>query len=49
MDETDEKKNPLIKPCKCSGSMKYIHYLCLLHWLKNKILVETNFFENNQF
>ena len=29
--------NPLIKPSKCSGSMKYIHINCLIHWIKTKI------------
>ncbi len=24
--------NPLISPCKCSGTMKYIHLLCLKQW-----------------
>jgi len=26
------KDNPLIRPCKCSGSMKFIHKLCLQKW-----------------
>ena len=34
-DSTDE--NPLIYPCICSGSMKYIHYECLKNWLNSKI------------
>ena len=34
-DSTDE--NPLISPCKCKGSMKYIHYKCLKNWLNSKI------------
>ena len=34
-DSTDE--NPLICPCKCKGSMKYIHYKCLKNWLNSKI------------
>lgn len=25
-------ENPLINPCKCSGTMKYIHLLCLRQW-----------------
>ena len=29
--------DPLISPCKCSGTMKYIHLNCLKEWLKNKI------------
>ena len=44
MEEIHEKNNPLIKPCKCSGSMKYIHYGCLLHWLKTKVLISNNGF-----
>lgn len=31
-----EDNNPLISPCKCSGSMKYIHYGCLKSWLDSK-------------
>ena len=49
MEEMDKKNNPLIKPCKCSGSMKYIHYECLLHWLKTKILISKNIYNNNGF
>ena len=44
MEEIDGKNNPLIKPCKCSGSMKYIHYGCILHWLKTKVLISNNDF-----
>lgn len=29
--------DPLISPCKCSGSMKWIHLDCLRRWLSNKI------------
>ena len=35
--ETNENKNPLICPCICKGSMKYIHYLCLKNWLNLKV------------
>lgn len=28
--------NDLIQPCKCSGSMKYIHFSCLQTWLMSK-------------
>jgi len=31
-EETSSKDNPLIRPCKCSGSMKFIHKLCLQKW-----------------
>ena len=28
----DDSKEPLIVPCSCSGSMKYIHTSCLQKW-----------------
>lgn len=35
-DETT-LENPLISPCKCAGTMRYIHLLCLREWLKNRL------------
>lgn len=29
----DEQQSRLIFPCKCNGSMKYVHELCLLEWM----------------
>jgi len=42
--EEDDKDDPLLQPCICHGSMKYIHFNCLKHWLKTNtfILVEEN-------
>ena len=34
--------NPLISPCNCKGSMKYIHYICLKNWLNSKIESEID-------
>ena len=36
--------NPLVQPCNCSGSLKYIHLNCLKHWLNTKSCtkVESN-------
>ena len=34
--------NPLISPCKCSGSVKYIHLNCLRKWLTTKILSKVS-------
>ena len=36
-EESNPEKNPLICPCICKGSMKYIHYLCLKNWLNLKV------------
>ena len=49
MSEADSNFNPLIKPCKCSGSMKYIHFKCLLHWLKTKIQIDKSEYIENEF
>ncbi len=49
MGETNSIIDPLIKPCKCSGSMKYIHLKCLLHWLKTKIQVDKSEYIENDF
>ena len=43
--ETNSSKNPLICPCICKGSMKFIHYLCLKNWLNLKI--ESELGSNN--
>ena len=37
------QKNPLIFPCICKGSMKYIHYYCLKNWLNLKIESELGY------
>ena len=49
LEEENKKLNPLIKPCKCSGSMKYIHYECLLHWLRTKLIMNKRSVVDNGF
>ena len=44
-DTTNE--NPLICPCVCKGSMKYIHYECLKNWLNSKIEEEISVDSDN--
>ena len=39
-EDLDDPINPLLQPCICSGSMKYIHYTCLKHWINNKCYVQ---------
>ena len=34
---SNSQGNPLINPCKCSGSVQFIHLQCLKTWLKVKI------------
>ena len=33
----EEEDNPLAQICRCIGSVKFIHILCLQKWLKNKL------------
>ena len=37
-DETDD--NPLVQPCICSGSMKYIHLSCLKTWINTSVNIK---------
>jgi E3 ubiquitin-protein ligase DOA10 len=29
--------NPLLNSCECDGSVRYVHYECLKHWLNQKM------------
>ena len=42
MGEFYDEKNPLIAPCKCSGSLKYIHLACIQKWIFGKIDFESH-------
>ena len=44
--EEDDEENPLVQPCICQGSMKYIHLNCLKHWLKTNTYV---LFDSNEY
>ena len=48
-EEESNIENPLIQPCQCSGSLKYIHLNCLLHWLSTKILIKKTFFSGKNY
>lgn len=41
-DANNDPENPLISPCKCSGSMKAIHIGCLRIWLSRKENVKSS-------
>lgn len=32
----EEPGNPIISPCNCTGSVKYIHLECIKEWLEGK-------------
>ena len=42
--EEENELNPLIQPCLCSGSLKYIHLECLRKWIgtRNWTQIENN-------
>ncbi len=42
-----EMESPLIQPCSCSGTMRYIHLICLQKWLKSKVVSKTSSSENS--
>jgi len=35
-DQASKHVNPLISPCSCTGSLKFIHLVCLKEWLEGK-------------
>ena len=32
LDDTETLENPLLSPCPCTGSIRYVHHLCLKRW-----------------
>ena len=38
LTDCSDSANPLISPCKCSGSMKFIHLECLRDWMKSRMI-----------
>lgn len=35
--DEQSSENPLLSSCKCDGSVRFIHFACLKHWLKQKL------------
>lgn len=44
LESTDSSEDPLINPCKCSGSMGSVHLNCFDQWLDSKFEIEKNEF-----
>ena len=42
---SSDYENPLVSPCKCSGSMRFIHYKCLKHCIEVNLTkkIEQNY------
>lgn len=41
-NDLEDPKNPVISPCKCSGSMKFVHLQCLKSWIRRRISVKES-------
>ena len=41
-DPVADFDNPLVQPCLCSGSLKYIHLNCLKQWLNTKSITKID-------
>jgi hypothetical protein len=39
-EDEDALNNPLFSPCKCAGTMKYIHLNCLQDWLNSRMITK---------
>jgi len=42
LSNTNEPTNPFISLCKCTGSMRFIHYECLKKWMAVKLVTKEN-------
>ena len=39
---TNEPSSPLISPCNCTGSLRYVHLTCLQKWIMSKVQLSIN-------
>jgi len=49
LGEQGDGEDPFFSPCQCSGTMKYIHVLCLQKWLKSKLHVKQTGFSTSVY
>lgn len=42
LERNESEDNPLLTPCKCAGTMKFIHLECLQKWLRGKTIIKQN-------
>jgi hypothetical protein len=40
--KTNDKRNPLWKPCKCKGTSAYVHKICLTKWRMTTLRVDQD-------
>ena len=42
LNNYDRENNPLMSMCKCSGGIKFTHFLCIKTWMKTKLVFVEN-------
>ena len=42
LEKSEGEENPLLTPCKCAGTMKFIHLKCLQKWLRGRTVMKQN-------
>lgn len=42
LEDFQSSSNPLISPCKCTGSMQFIHFNCLQEWVRSRLDIRRN-------
>ena len=42
LSDSQTLEDPLISPCKCAGTMKFIHLKCLREWLQSRLNIKQS-------
>jgi len=42
LSDQQTPEDPLISPCKCAGTMKFIHLKCLREWLQSRLNIKQS-------
>ena len=42
LNESNTLEDPLLSPCKCSGSLKFVHFKCLQIWIQSRLHLDKN-------
>ena len=40
--DSNEKDNPLVHLCSCSGGIRFAHYFCIKKWMETKLIIKEN-------
>lgn len=42
LDQIEDSNHIFVSPCRCSGSLKFVHHSCFLHWLERQYLSRSH-------